>query len=174
MKEGTSLFTRFSAARGAALALLAALAAGCSGTGVAPAGSSGVSGTAETSTVRENHMLANGQGLRGQSARTAVGWLSPEAKKKPVIYWGNFDSSTITIYSAAGKTQSSQQIAVTAGSPFALSLSKNEKELYVSVETASFIIQSIAYPKGTTLADKLTTNGGDWPLSISPDSVLGS
>jgi hypothetical protein len=32
----------------------------------------------------------------------------------------------------------------------------------------------VAYPNGSTLADKLTTNAGDWPVAVSPDNALGT
>lgn len=86
------------------------------------------------------------------------------------------DESTDDIdYFAPGQTKPSKQVSVTSGFPFALSLSGNEKELYVSVEANSgpFIIQSVAYPNGTTLANKFTTNAGDWPIAVSPDNALG-
>ncbi len=333
------MFSIFSASRRVvALPLLAALAAGCSATGVAPTGSSGSLGTAQSSTLREHRMLANGQGRHVQTARTGSGWLSPDAKrKKPLIYWGNYDSNSITVYSAkgtngkeigqittglsnperlfvdaqgsvyatnignntitaykrgqlspfltissgvnsptgltvdaagtvycanvgnntitvypkgqtspsltissdaeylatdaqdnlyastfegvvkyapgsttgtnlglqissagsgvevdrkgnvividgssidyfpAGQTQSSKQISVTSGSPFALSLNKKETKLYVSVDSVpSFIIQSVTYPTGSSLSNKLTTGAGEWPVSASPDNALGS
>lgn len=77
-------------------------------------------------------------------------------------------------YFPAGQTSPSNEINITSGSPFALSLSKNEKQLYVSVETGTpFIIQSIAYPNGTSFSNKLTSNGGDWPIAVSPDNALG-
>ena len=86
------------------------------------------------------------------------------------------DQSTDEIdYIPAGQTQPSKQISVTSGFPFALSLSANEKELYVSVEANSgpFIIQNVAYPKGSALTNKFTNNGGDWPIAVSPDNALG-
>ncbi|MBV9232615.1 MAG: hypothetical protein JO030_01120 [Candidatus Eremiobacteraeota bacterium] len=77
-------------------------------------------------------------------------------------------------YFPAGKTQPSKQITVTAGFPFALSLSADEKTLYVSVETGStFIIQDVSFPNGTAFSNKLTTNGGEWPVAVSPDNALG-
>jgi hypothetical protein len=83
------------------------------------------------------------------------------------------DGETTIDYFPAGQTEPSKQIS--APYAFALSLSKNEKELYVSVESgASFVIESVAYPKGNTLADKLTTSAGDWPVAASPDNALGS
>jgi hypothetical protein len=76
-------------------------------------------------------------------------------------------------YFPAGQTSPSKEINVT-GSPFALSLSKNEKQLYVSTESGTpFIIQSIAYPNGSSFSDKLTGNGGNWPFAVSPDNALG-
>jgi hypothetical protein len=335
------LFSSFpSLRRGAALSLFAALAAGCSANGVAPTSSGSGIGSAQGASLSAIRALANGQGIRMQTARTGSGWISPDAKKKKsLIYWGNYDSSTITIYSgkgvngkevgqitsdlsnperlfvdakgsvyatnigtgtitaykagqtspfitisngvnrptgitvdaagtvycanvgndtiteypagsttasvtisvpsspeylatdaqdnlyaeigsavyefpkgstsgtnlglsisagalevdrngnlividestddvdyfAAGQTTPSTEIPVTAGDPFALSLSKNEKELYVSVLiSGGFEIQSIAYPKGTSFANKLTTDAGDWPIAVSPDNALGS
>jgi len=83
------------------------------------------------------------------------------------------DLSTID-YFPAGKTQPTKQISVTAGFPFAFALSADEKALYVSEGSGStFIIQHVRYPNGTTLANKLTTNGGEWPLAVSPDNALG-
>ncbi len=73
----------------------------------------------------------------------------------------------------AGQTKPSKQVDVTTGDPFALSLSGNEKTVYVSVgEGSNFIIQALAYPNGTTLTNKITTNNGDWPIAVSPDAVL--
>jgi hypothetical protein len=78
-------------------------------------------------------------------------------------------------YFPAGQTQPSKEIDVTSGSPFELSLSSNEKELYVSVDVGTpFVIQSIAYPNGTSLSNKLSTNGGQWPVAVSPDNALGT
>jgi hypothetical protein len=78
-------------------------------------------------------------------------------------------------YFPAGQTSPSKEINVTSGGPFELSLSANEKALYVSVDAGTpFIIQSVAYPNGTTLSNKLTTNGGQWPVAVSPDNALGN
>lgn len=78
----------------------------------------------------------------------------------------------------AGQTTASKQIAITRGNPFALSLNAKENDVYVSIEantgTGPFVIQALTYPGGTTLTDKLTTNIGDWPIAVSPDTVLGS
>jgi hypothetical protein len=77
-------------------------------------------------------------------------------------------------YFPAGQTEPSQEINVTSGGPFELSLSANEKKLYVSVDAGpSFLIQDVAYPNGTTLSDKLSTNAGEWPVAVSPDNALG-
>jgi hypothetical protein len=72
-----------------------------------------------------------------------------------------------------GQVTPSKTIAVTAGSPFALSLNKAETTLYVSVlVNGTFIVQTLAYPNGTTLANKITTSDGQWPIAVSPDAVL--
>ena len=82
-----------------------------------------------------------------------------------IIY---LDGTTID-YFPAGKTSPSKQIVISSGFPFALALTKNEKQLYVSNEVGSgFEIQTVAYPKGSSLTNKLTTNAGDWPISVIP------
>jgi hypothetical protein len=82
------------------------------------------------------------------------------------------DNETTIDYFPAGETEPSKQIS--ASGAFALSLSKNEKELYVSIDAGEdFYVESVAYPKGSTLADKLTTDAGDWPVAASPDNALG-
>src|SRR5579871_6149564 len=83
--------------RFAAVSLLSALAAGCSASGSTP---SSAGASART--------LSQGLMLDSTPARTASqsrGWLSPDAKRKKgkdLIYWGNFDNNTITIYSSKG------------------------------------------------------------------------
>ncbi len=73
-----------------------------------------------------------------------------------------------------GQTQPSAQIPVTAGYPYALSLNKKETQVYVSVEVyGGFIVQTLPYPKGTTLTTKISgTNYGEWPIAVSPDAAL--
>jgi len=86
-----------------------------------------------------------------------------------VLYGANLE------YFPAGQTSPSKTIPVTAGSPFALSLSGNEKTLYVSEESSiPFIVQSVAYPSGSTLVTtKFPSGTGDWPIAVSPDNALG-
>jgi hypothetical protein len=77
-------------------------------------------------------------------------------------------------YFPAGQTNPSKKINVTSGSPFALSLSADNKVLYVSVDVGTpFVVQSVPYPNGSTLTNKFTTNAGDWPIAVSPDNALG-
>jgi len=85
------------------------------------------------------------------------------------------DSADTIDYIPAGQTNPSKKISVTSGFPFALSLSANGKELYVSIDDNSgqFIVQDVSYPNGSTLANKFTTNAGEWPIAISPDNALG-
>jgi hypothetical protein len=82
-------------------------------------------------------------------------------------------ANTIDVF-PAGQVTPSKQIAVTAGSAFALSLNKAENAVYASVEVSGgFLVQDVAYPNGTTLKNKLTTiTDGDWPIAVSPDAVL--
>jgi hypothetical protein len=113
----------------------------------------------------------------GSTTGTNLGLSGADGGAIEVDRSGNIillEASTLD-YFPAGQTTPSTQIYVAAGSPFALSLSKNEKQLYVSVDAGSqFLIQSIAYPNGSTLSNKLTTNAGNWPVAASPDNALGS
>ncbi|MGA8575283.1 MAG: hypothetical protein WB609_06260 [Candidatus Cybelea sp.] len=74
----------------------------------------------------------------------------------------------------AGQTQPSKKVSVTAGSAFALTLNKSETVLYASVEVSGgFIVQQLDYPNGTSLTTKISgTTYGEWPIAVSPDSVL--
>lgn len=88
----------------------------------------------------------------------------------------DFDSNQIDVF-PPGQTTPSNQIPVTAGTPFALSLNGTETVLYATVETSSggFIVQDVAYPSGTTMENKITnftTDGDEWPIAVSPDAVL--
>ncbi len=96
------------------------------------------------------------------------GALEVDRKGNLIVLYG----STVE-YFPAGKTSPSKEVTP-SGFPFALSLSKDEKQLYVSTETGSpFVIQSVAYPKGSAFSNKLTTDAGDWPIAVSPDNALG-
>jgi hypothetical protein len=82
-------------------------------------------------------------------------------------------ASTIDVFPARQKMPS-KKIAVTAGIPFGISLNFAETAVDVSVEVSGgFIVQHLAYPNGTTLANKITAaTDGDWPIAVSPDAVL--
>jgi hypothetical protein len=76
-------------------------------------------------------------------------------------------------YFPVGQNVPSQEL-YPAGTPFALSLSGNEKQLYVSVASGSqFFVENVAYPNGQTFNYKIVTSAGNWPLAASPDSSLG-
>jgi hypothetical protein len=85
----------------------------------------------------------------------------------------DFNSSTVDVI-PPGQTQPSKKVQVTAGSPFGLTLNKSENAIYVSVEAGGgFIVQRLDYPNGTTLTNKISgTSYGDWPIAVSPDTVL--
>ncbi len=82
-------------------------------------------------------------------------------------------AATIDLF-PAGQTSPSKQITVSAGSPYSLALAKNEEQLYVSVDVISvgFVIQQLAYPNGLSLKTNISLGAGDWPLAVSPDTVL--
>lgn len=82
------------------------------------------------------------------------------------------DAESYVLIFPAGQTQPSAKIPV-SGTPFDLSLNKLETKVFVTVEQGSnFVVQTLAYPKGTALQNKITTVNGDWPIAVSPDAVL--
>ncbi|HEX3368539.1 MAG TPA: hypothetical protein VHS56_03105, partial [Candidatus Cybelea sp.] len=130
-------------------------------------------------TDSQDNLYAAGSGVEefapGSTSGTDLG-LPPYPGALEVDKEGNL----IVLYGAEieyfpkGTTQASKEIPVTAGDPFALALSGDNKQLYVSLEAGTpFVIQSVAYPNGSTLSNKLTTNAGGWPVSVSPDNALG-
>ena len=82
------------------------------------------------------------------------------------------DGSRIDVF-PAGQTQPSKKVHV-KGDPFELSLSKDEKKLYVSVlRGLSFDIQVLKYPDGTKPENKISGLGvSSFPLAVSPDNAL--
>lgn len=113
----------------------------------------------------------------GQSSGTDLGLTIGSAGALEVDKKGNIlilDTSVPALDVFPPKTTSpSKQIDITSGSPFELSLNKKETQLYVSVSSgASFIIQAMKYPKGSSFSSKFTGNDGDWPIAATPDNAL--
>src|SRR5579875_834934 len=88
----------------AAAAFVAALA-GCSANSMAPGNvSTNANGTTPSGTPAQLRALADGHGVRPATHARSHGWMSPDAATdKNAIFWGSYDNSTITIYSAKGK-----------------------------------------------------------------------
>ena len=79
---------------------------------------------------------------------------------------------TIAVF-PPGQTEAAKLISLNGGTAFGLSLNKKETKLYASVEAGgAFIVQELDYPNATSLTTKLSTNAGDWPIAVSPDTVL--
>jgi sugar lactone lactonase YvrE len=102
----------------------------------------------------------------------SAGALEVDSKGNLIVLDSSNDNAD---YFPAGKKSPSKQIPL-GGFPFGFSLSKNEKTLYVSnSEGSQFEIQSLAYPNGKAPKVKLSpSSNGQWPIAISPDTVLGS
>ncbi|MBV8067732.1 MAG: hypothetical protein JO113_07125 [Candidatus Eremiobacteraeota bacterium] len=79
----------------------------------------------------------------------------------------------IDIY-APGQVVPSKRISVPAGTAFDLTLNQAETQLFVTVElgSATFIVQELDYPNGTSLKNKITAHDGQWEIAVSPDAVL--
>jgi hypothetical protein len=130
----------------------------------------------------DNLYVSNGRGVTEFASGSTTGKSIPLIIGSPgalaVDNAGNIiiidaDANTIDVF-PAGQNMPSKQIAVTSGVAFGLSLDKAENLVYASVEAkGGFIVQSLAYPKGTVLVNKLTSvTDGDWPIAANPDAVL--
>jgi hypothetical protein len=113
----------------------------------------------------------------GSTSGTDLGLSVVSAAAVEVDRKGNVivldQGSDMIDYFAPGQTSPSKTVPVTAGLPFELSLNGKETELYVSVDLGEdFLIQNVAYPKGTALANKIDNSANGWPLAASPDAVL--
>jgi sugar lactone lactonase YvrE len=114
---------------------------------------------------------------KGKTTGTSLGLTIGSAGALQVDSKGTLivldESNSDVDYFPAGKTSPSAQVSL-GGFPFGIALSENNKQIYVSNLVGSpFEIQSIAYPKGKKAKIKLSKNSGDWPISISPNNVLG-
>jgi hypothetical protein len=109
----------------------------------------------------------------GKDLGLTIGYAAAlEVDKAGNIVIADMASNEIDVF-PPGQTTPSKQIAVTAGTPFALSLDAAETDLYVTVQAgAGFIVQDVAYPNGTTMENKITASDGGWPIAVSPDTVL--
>lgn len=149
--------------RFAAVSLLSALAAGCSASGSTPS-SAGASARA----------LSQGLALHSAPARTASqskGWISPDAKRKKgkdLIYWGNFDNNTITIYSSKG-VNGKQEGQITTG------LSEPER-LFVDKQLNVYATNPgnntiTAYKPGQTSPSLTISYGVNGPTGLTVDAA---
>jgi hypothetical protein len=109
----------------------------------------------------------------GTNLNLQIGYAGAlEVDRKGNIVAVDEDASAIDFF-PAGQTKPSKTISLYPDYPFALSLSKEEKSLYVTVSAGSrFSVARLSYPGGTTLTTKIGDDTGDWPIAVSPDAVL--
>ncbi|MGA7355149.1 MAG: hypothetical protein WBW76_06945 [Candidatus Cybelea sp.] len=114
---------------------------------------------------------------QGKDLGIAVGWPSAIEVDRKGNLIALIDGSSIEVF-PPGKTQPSKEWAVPYDGGFFLSLSQDEKKLYISSEAAgsplSFIMLQLDYPNGKGLTNKISSDLGQgaWSLSVSPDNVL--
>jgi hypothetical protein len=107
----------------------------------------------------------------------AVGWPSAIEVDRKGNLIALMNGSSIEVF-PPGKTQPSKEWAIPYGGGFFLSLSQNEKKLYISSEAdgspLTFIMLQLDYPNGKNLTNKIGNDLGQgaWSLSVSPDNVL--
>ena len=160
--------------RTAAGAFLIALAmAGCSGNSIAPTGSGAGAGNAvagQSRSLSQYRALSNGRGVRLEASPAFIrGWMSPEAKTdKNLIYWGNYDTNTITIYSSKG-VNGKELGQITTGL-------SNPERLFVD-KTGSVYATNLgnntvtAYKAGATTPFLTISTGIDGPTGLTVDAA---
>lgn len=114
---------------------------------------------------------------QGKDLGIVVGWPSAIEVDRKGNLIALIDGSSLEVF-PPGKTQPSKQWAVPYDGGFFLSLSQDEKKLYVSSEAAGspldFIMLQLDYPNGKSLTNKISNDLGQgaWSLTVSPDNVL--
>jgi len=116
--------------------------------------------------VRANLLAASGRSLPPVTHGAIGGWLSAAAKAgSRVIYSGNYDDSTITIYPSKGTNPPPiGTISTGLTSPERLFVDKNLK-LYTTDEGSPTSI--VVYKPGKTSPSLTITNGVDYPTGIT-------
>jgi hypothetical protein len=148
------------------VAVLGAALAGCStNSPVAPASGD------TASSVRRNETLARGFGNAPAARVTSAGWISPDAKKKktkPLIYWANFGSNAVYIYSAKG-TNPPEKGEITTGI-------SNPERLFVDASLDVYATNLgnntvTGYKPGATSPFLTISDGVDTPTGLTVDAA---
>jgi hypothetical protein len=160
-----------------ALSLGALCACSASGTATPPGPAAAGGAAATESTISHADSVRYGQMLQAalyparsgmHPAITGGGWLSSEAKRRaPVIYSGNFDTNTITIYPAKGNNKPPiGQITNGLSEPERLFVDESG-DVYATNPGNQTIT---AYKPGTTSPSRTLSNGVNFPTGLTVDS----
>jgi hypothetical protein len=99
----------------------------------------------------------------------SAGALSVDTSGNVVIL--DTSAASIDVF-APGHTTPSKTLAI-GGFPFELSMSKAEKQVYVSnVVGSPWVIQMADYPNLKSVKAKISPTLGEWPLAVAPDNAL--
>jgi DNA-binding beta-propeller fold protein YncE len=153
--------------------LIALMMAGCSGNSIAPTGSSAGAGNSvagQRRSLSQYRALSNGQGIRLEASPALIrGWMSPEAKTDSnAIYWGNYDTNTITIYSSKGVNgKELGQITTGLSNPERLFVDKNGSVYATNIGNNTVT----AYKAGATTPFLTISTGIDGPTGLTVDAA---
>jgi hypothetical protein len=170
--EDFALLSSLSIGRWTAAALLVTLAAGCSAAGTPSLGAA--SGQPNTQrTVNANRTLANGLGTVSASGSRTNGWIAPDRKRKHKpfeFYWGNYDTSTITVLSSSGKTKG--QITTGLFNPERLFVDAQGSVYATNIGyNGSSKFSITGYKKGQTTPFITITDGVNRPTGLTVDAA---
>ncbi|HEY1429272.1 MAG TPA: hypothetical protein VGF18_06845, partial [Candidatus Tumulicola sp.] len=153
--------------------------AGCSASGMSPSNAT----VAGPSVVSQHRAEADGKVSHATVARAAVrGWMSPQAKAgKNVIYWGDYNTSTITLFSnkgvngpqlgqiTEGLSEPERLFVDSQGSVYATNIGNNTVTAYKAGTTTPFLTISDGIDGPTGLA--VDKNGTVYVANVDSDTI---
>ncbi|HET6275354.1 MAG TPA: hypothetical protein VFE16_05365 [Candidatus Cybelea sp.] len=151
------------------IAFLAGILAGCTAnSSVAPA-ENARSGAAPAASIRSSQLLSEGFGKASSRHGRSSGWIAPDVKGlRSLIYWGDYNTSTITIY-LARKSNPAERGEITSGlsSPERLFVDK-ALNVYASNLGNNTIT---AYKRRTTTPSLTISDGVNTPAGLTVDAA---
>jgi hypothetical protein len=150
------------------------LAAGCSTSGTSSVAS--VPSSVSFQTTAGGNALANRRASEGlvlpsaHAANARPGWISPDAKKGNLIYWGDYDNNTIDIFSAKGSNPPMKgQITSGLSNPERLFVDAKLNVYATNIGTGDGDIT--AYKRGGTTPFLTISDGVDRPTGLTVDAA---
>lgn len=151
------------------IAFLGGVLAGCSASSSVSLPGNAPLGAATAASIRSNLLLSEGLATASSHRTRSLGWIAPDVKGlRSLIYWGDYNTSTITIYLARGSNPAERgQITSGLSSPERLFVDK-ALNVYASNLGNSTIT---AYKRRETTPSLTISDGVNTPAGITVDAA---